>query len=440
MSYRELYEFLAHDLWRTTGEDFGRGKRIGISTLKTIILAVRGFLENDLNMRANSLTYSFMFALVPILAMIIAVARGFGFEQVIEDALNKSFLGNYNIVPTIMGFVQKYLETAQGGVFLGIGIFILLWAVYSFFRSVESSMNAIWQVQKNRSIVRQIANYLTVLVAIPILIITSSGISLAINTRLADIAFLHMAFFQKLWLRFLPWIMTWVMFFLLYMMVPNTKVKLKSAIIPAILVGTLVNILEMLSLYIIMFLSRTSIVYGTFAAIPLLLIWMQWTCLLILIGAQMSYAIQNNERFDFQTETEHMSRRYKDYLTLYITRMIVRRFEEEEQPYTAKELAKECHLPVRIVNQLLSRLCETHVMNKVMPTSSKDEVRYQPAFDIASLTIGKLFEHINEQGTECFFEHVPEEMNAFWARWTDYAHEQALKQDTLVKDITIQIP
>lgn len=435
MNFKQVNNFLSRDLWRTTGKDFGKGKKIGISALKTVILAVRGYSENDLNMRANSLTYSFMFAMVPILAMVMAVARGFGFEQVIEEALNKSFLGSYNIVPTIMGFVQRYLETAQGGVFIGVGLLVLLWAIYSFFRSVEMSMNAIWQVQKSRSIGRQIANYLTLLVAIPILIITTSGLSLYINATFSSLTILKMSALHRLVVRILPWVMSWAMFLLLYIMVPNTKVKFMSALIPAVLVGTLVQLLQTLSVYIIMFLGRTSIVYGTFAAIPLFLIWMQWTSLLILVGAQMSYAIQNNERFDYQHETEHMTRCYKDYLTLYITYLVVKRFETGEEAYSSKQLANQTHLPLRVVNQLLSRLCEVHILCRLLPTTEKDDVRFTPAMDIQQLTIGRLFEHIDHQGEELFFSNLPEEMNAFWPKFTAYKHEQTLRQDLLIKDI-----
>ena len=150
-------EFVRTGLWRTTTEELGQGERIGVQILKTLVLSVRGFNENDITMRANALTYSFMFAVVPIMALFLAVARGFGFEQVIENYLKNSFLGQYDpaIVETIMGFVQRYLETAQGGVFLGIGIAILLWAVYSFFLNVESSFNKIWQVHKTRNVLRQ---------------------------------------------------------------------------------------------------------------------------------------------------------------------------------------------------------------------------------------------------------------------------------------------
>lgn len=437
--FKRLYYFLVRDIWRTTGQELNRTRRIGYSTIKTLILSARGFSQNDISMRANSLTYSFMFALVPILAMVVAVARGFGFEQVIEDSLNKSFLGNYNIVPTIMGFVQRYLETAQGGVFIGMGIFVLLWAIYSFFTNVESSFNKIWQVEKSRSIVRQITSYITILLAIPILLIASSGISIFFNSTMSEFnAFRGISMMNELLFKLIPWVTSWLVFFVMYWQVPNTRVHWLSALIPGILIGTIVQVLQMASVWIIMFLGRTSIVYGTFAAIPLLLTWVQWTCLAILFGAELSYSIQNNERFDYQHETDSMSRRYKDYITLYICHLIVRRFEEGGEPYTASELAQQNHLPTRIVNQLIGRLTTAKILSEIRPAVETEEIRYQPALDIHKISVGMVLDHVEQQGDEQFFQHVPEEMKAFWSEWLKLRKTSTEGCNTLVKDINVK--
>ena len=423
-------------MWRTRGHEVSTSKRLGLGTLKTIVLAVKGFNQNDINMRANSLTYSMMFAIVPIMALIIAVARGFGFESIIEDWLNQSFLSSYNIVPTIMGFVNRYLETAQGGAFLGIGLVILLWAVYSFFRNVESSMNKIWEVEQSRSIVRQFANYLTILIMVPILIVLSSGVSIFFSTHTGEMALsAHFSKLHEILLKSIPWLSTCLMLTLLYWIVPNTKVRAASAIAPGLLIGSIVYLLQSLSVYLIMFLSRTSIVYGTFAAIPLLLTWLQWTCLLILTGAELSYSIQNKEKLDFAAETVRMSRRYKDYLTLYICQQIIQRFEEGLTPLTANEIAQADNLPVRNINNLLSRLTEVKILCKVMPENELEEVRYQPAMDINKITVGLVISYIEQQGEAEFFTNLPEPMNAFWTRWQTLREQVTDYQNWLVKDL-----
>ncbi len=431
----KIYKFATQDIWRMTVRGTNRKRDIALQTIKTIILSVRGFSDDDINMRANSLTYSLMFAAVPILAFIVAIGRGFGFEKVIEEYLNNSFLGQFDIVPTIMEFVQRYLETAQGGVFIGVGLIILLWAVYSFFQNVESSFNKIWQVGKSRSVFRQLTNYLTILLLIPILLIVSSGISIFLNTQMAELAFFSDGHVKEFIAKSIPWIMSWVMFFLMYYIIPNTRVNFVSALIPGVLVGTMVQLLEIATVYFIMFLSRTSIVYGVFAAIPLLLMWLQWTCLLILFGAEMSYAIQNNESFDFETDVRHMSRRYKDYLTLYVYWQIVKRFEAAEPAVDAKWLAKTNNLPLRIVNQLLSRLCEVKLLSAIMSEDEKEETKYQPSSDISTLTIGTFFSRIDAQGSELFLPNLPDNMRDFWTRWKELKQADYDMNTTLVKDL-----
>ena len=434
--FRKIYIFITRDIWRTRGHEVSTSKRLGLGTLKTIVLAVKGFNQNDINMRANSLTYSMMFAIVPIMALIIAVARGFGFESIIEDWLNQSFLSSYNIVHTIIGFVKRYIETAQGGAFLGIGLVILLWAVYSFFRNVESSMNKIWEVEQSRSIVRQFANYLTILIMVPILIVLSSGVSIFFSTHAGEMAIsAHFSKLHEILLKSIPWLSTCLMLTLLYWIVPNTKVRAASAIAPGLLIGSIVYLLQSLSVYLIMFLSRTSIVYGTFAAIPLLLTWLQWTCLLILTGAELSYSIQNKEKLDFAAETVRMSRQYKDYLTLYICQQIIQRFEEGLTPLTANEIAQADNLPVRNVNNLLSRLTEVKILSKVMPENELEEVRYQPAMDINKITVGLVISYIEQQGEAEFFTNLPEPMNAFWTRWQALRKQATDYQNWLVKDL-----
>lgn len=424
-SYRQIRDFLRYDVWRRTNAELtSRGKRLGYRVLRTIVLVVRGFTSKNLNVRANSLTYSLVFAIIPILAMILAVAKGFGVADLIQQQLNDSFLGETNLVPTIMAMVERYLDTAQGGVFLGVGLIILLWAVYSFFRNAESAFNEIWNVKQSRSIIRQLTTYIAIVVLIPILVVVTSGLSIFVNSTvvasLPNAAFF--AQFRSGIVRLLQFVICWALFTWMYAAIPNTKVKFLSALIPGILIGTLFQLLQMLSVYIIVFLSRTSIVYGAFATLPILLTWLQWTCLLILIGAEMSFAIQNNELFEYQHDVEKMSRRYKDFITLYLLAVIIKRFEQDQPPLTAHELATHNHIPLRLVNQLLSRLVETQLLREIY-IENKEDRTFQPALDTHLITIGMVFDRIDCQGTEEFLQSTPPEMQQFWQRFIQLKSE-----------------
>ncbi len=432
---KKFTDFIVNDLWRKSGEEFGRWKRLGFLSLRSIVITVRGFLDHNINTRANALTYSMMFAIVPILALVLAIAKGFGFEQVIEEKLYESFLGKMDMVPTIMGFVQRYLETAQGGAFIGVGLLILLWSVWSFFNNIETSFNTIWQVKKSRSLLRQSTTYIAILLLVPVLMIVSSGVSIFLNTATASLEFFQaMAPLKEFLLKLAPFVMCWLIFSWMYWAIPNTKVGAWAAFVPGILVGTLFQLLQMLTVYLIAFLSRTSIVYGTFAAFPLLLTWLQLSCLFILSGAELSFAIENNEEFDYDSDLRHISRRYKDYVTLYLTYLIVRRFECGEEPETAHEMASRNHLPARLVNQLLGRLTETGVVRETY-IEGKEERTFVPARDINSLTVGMVVQSIERQGNELFLLHPTEEQERFWHCFTTMTEERNNSQNILIKDL-----
>ena len=249
--FDQIRDFIRYDMWRhTTAELDSTLKRLGYATVRTIVLVVRGFTSKNLNDKAKSITYSLIFAIIPILAMILAVAKGFGVADVIEKQLNASFLGETNMVPTIMEMVQRYLDTAQGGVFIGIGLLILLWAVYSFFQSVETAFNKIWNVQRSRSILHQLTTYISIVVLIPVIIVCSAGINIFVHTTMEGLAQnIHVPeFFATGGVQILQFLMCWILFTLMYFAIPNTKVRFLPALIPGVLMGTLFQLLQMLQL------------------------------------------------------------------------------------------------------------------------------------------------------------------------------------------------
>lgn len=416
--FAKIKQYITRDLWRMSDDDFlSFWKRLGFRAAKTIVLVVRGFSSKQLNKTANSLTFSLMFAIVPILAMMFAIADGFGFGDVIKEQLGKSFLGNTNMVDPIMGMVDRYMETAQGGVFLGIGILILIWAVYSFFQSVETEFNLIWNVQQNRSVTYRIVTYIAILFFAPILIIVSSGLSIAFHATVEAFPSLeHLHHFHSNGVRAIQYFTTILLFMLLYKGVPNTKVGWWAALIPGVLFGVLFQGLQELSVYLLVFLGRTSIVYGTFALIPILLTFLQWTCLLILIGAEMSYAIQNNEQFEYEQDVATMSRRYKDCITLFLLNTIVRRYDAQQSPMTSIELAKQTGVPIRLTNRLLQRLEEVGLVARYFQ-EGKEDLPYIPAIPSASISVGEVLKRIDSQGSELFLSHASVELMQFWERY-----------------------
>ena len=385
--------------------------------LQTIILVARGFKDQVLVVRANSLSFALLFAFIPMMALIYAIARGFGFEEIVKSTISSSFLAEANVAPVLLEWIERYLETARDGLFVGIGLIVLIWAVYAFFNMLENSFNSIWNVKQSRSFTRRMTNYVMTLLLVPVLVVVTSGISIFLNsTEVLASVLDSIVPIRKFMLRFLPFVATAGVFTWIFIAIPNTKVKFSSAIIPGILMGLLYQVVQALSMYLVVLFARMSIVYGAFSAIPLVLIWLHITCWLLLVGSELAFAIQNNDLFAYEKDLKNMSRRYKDYVMLYLLSVIIRRFEVGESPQTAQEMAAENQLPIRLVQQVLSRLEETVIVRRVY-VEDEEEQAFIPALDTKSITVEMVIGRISAQGTEEFLQHTPAEMQAFWQRY-----------------------
>ena len=432
---QKLREFLQYDLWRqphvTTPDP---KKRLGYRVLQTIILVGRSFKDNALNVRANSLSFSLLFAFIPMVAGVFAIARGFGFEELIKERLSSSFLAEANIAPMIIEWVERYLETARDGLFLGIGLIVLIWAVYAFFNMLERSFNTIWNVKQSRSFGRRLTNYMVVLLLVPIMIILTSGISIFFNSTAAlSPVWQAIEPIRRLLLRLVPFVVASGVFTWIFIAIPNTKVRFLSAVIPGVLMGVLFQVVQMFSVYLVVLFTRMSVVYGAFSAIPLTLIWLHIACWLLLVGAELAFAIQNNEMFAYEKDLEAISRRYKDYVMLYLLSVIVRRFEKAEAPQTAHQMAEQNQLPIRLVQQLLSRLEEANIIRRVYIEQAEDET-FVPAMDTHMITVEMVIDRISTHGTEEFLQHTPQEMKEFWQHYLQMCKANT-SDDILVSEL-----
>ena len=417
---QRLREFVQYDLWRQSHMGVhAPKKRLLYRFLQTIILVARGFKDQVLVVRANSLSFALLFAFIPMMALIFAIARGFGFEEILKDKISAGFLAEANIAPMLLEWVERYLETAREGLFLGIGLIVLIWAVHAFFNMLEKSFNSIWNVKKTRSFGRRMTNYVMTLLLVPVLVVVTSGISIFLNsTGMLAPVLQAIEPIRKFMLRFIPFVVTSAVFIWIFIAIPNTKVKFSSAIIPGIVMGFLYQVVQAFSMFLVVLFTRMSLVYGAFSAIPLVLIWLNITCWLLLIGAELAFAIQNNEHFAYERDIETMSRRYKDYVMLYLLSVIIKRFEQGEAPETLQQMAKKYHLPSRLVAQLLSRLEDTNIIRRVY-INNEEEQAFVPALDTSLISVEMVIGRISAQGTEEFLQHTPVEMQEFWLRYQE---------------------
>lgn len=434
--FQRIREFIQYDLWRQPHISIhDTKKRIWYRVLQTIILVSRGFKNKALVVSANSLSFSLLFAFVPMIAGVFAIARGFGFEHLLKEQLSTTFIAETNIVSIVTEWVERYLATTNDGLFIGLGLLVLFWSVYAFSSMLELSINNIWNVKHSRSFGRRLTNYMVVLLLVPVLIILTSGISIFLNSTVAMSPVMQAIepIRPMLW-RMIPFVVASGIFTWIFYAIPNIKVRFVSAVIPGILMGVLFQLVQIFSVYLVVLFTRMSVVYGAFSAIPLILIWLHITCWLLLVGAELSFAIQNNELFAYEKDLQIISRRYKDYVMLYLLSTIISRFDKGDTPQTAHDMAKQNLLPIRLVQQLLNRLEETNVVRRVNMVQAEEDA-YVPAMDTRLITVEMVIGRISSQGSEEFLQHTPPEMQAFWKRYLLLCETNASKNDILVSDL-----
>lgn len=433
--FKRIYSFMRYDIWMITEHELSRSRAFTYRIIKTILLAARGFNNNNLDTRASALTFSILFAIVPLFALIVAIAKGFGVEKLIEDSLQGTYIAQVNMVPTVMGFVERYLESTQGGFFIGIGIAILFWAVMNFFMQVERFFNDIWQVEKSRSPIRQFSTYFSIILIIPLLIVLSSGLSIFVNTILKDLnVYDLLSPLLRFGVKIIPFFINWIVFTIMYMVIPNTRVRFINAMIAGLIAGTAFQVFQMLYITGQVYLSRYNVVYGSFAAIPLLFLWLQISCMIVLIGAEISYASQNLRYFDFEIDTKNISTRYKNFLTLFVAYVVIKQFENQKPALTAEEISHDHKIPISLVNHILDRLVQVSVFVELYNEKNESKT-YLPAFDINKLTVNLLFSKLETKGSEEFISGDNKMMNSFWKKMLDMKKRtDECTGEVLVKD------
>lgn len=203
----------------------------------------------------------------------------------------------------IVGFVNSYLVHIRSGIFLGIGLIFMLYTVLMLVNNVEETFNQIWRVSNTRPIMRSLTNYLAMFLLFPIIIIVSMGLSIFMATiadRMENFVLLGPAVRKLLDLS--PFILLSVLFVMLYVYMPNTKVKLSCAVVPGILAGIAMQVLQLVYIHAQIWVTGYNAIYGSFAALPLFMLWVQFSWTICLFGAQLTYTNQNLNRFGINLE------------------------------------------------------------------------------------------------------------------------------------------
>lgn len=343
-------------------------------TIKTLNLTVSSFFDRDLQNKSMALTYSTVLSLVPALAMLVAIGRGFGMSEVFQNELYSLFPSQHKAISVALKFCDSYLTNATQGMFVGIGLLFLLWTVISLLFQIEDTFNAIWGIRQGRTIWQKVTDYIAICLIIPVLLVCSAGISLFMTDTIQDNIFLPVLTpMLNFFLELIPFVLSWLAFTLTYCLIPNTKVQFKYAAMGGLVASIGFTILQFIFLNSQMYLSNYNAIYGSFAFLPLMLLWLQFSWLLLLSGALLTYSVQNVMTFNPVGNSGNATIAEYQNLALIMMGIIAQRFVNKQPPLTENQIAIEYYLPLKIVSDVAQRLRTTGLIYDVDVEGESDK-------------------------------------------------------------------
>lgn len=389
------WSYASHGVWHD------RRNTLQVKVVKTLNLTIKSFLNSDLQNTACALTYRLLLALVPALALLFAIGRGFGFQNILTSQLFEYFPSQRQALEVAIKFVDSYLEQASEGLFVGVGIAVLLWTLISLISAIEDAFNRIWCVKKGRSIWRKITDYTAIFLILPVLMVCGTGLTAFMSSSIESV----MPFMTPLLtvaLDVASVLFIWLFFTGLYMLVPNTKVKFFNALPAGILAGIAYQVLQMLFVSGQVYVSRYNAIYGGFAFLPLLLIWLQLVWLFTLTGALLCYSAQSISQYALDEDIYGLSFNYRRRIGVGMLTVIIQRYHHGRAPMSAMDFERSFGLPLRLGQMLLNEMEEMRLICKVSPRPGAEANAFQPARDLSALTVGEAIDAFRDHGTSDF--------------------------------------
>jgi membrane protein len=435
-----IIHFFAQGIWQLNKEEINSPKRLLLKPARIILLAIRGYVKDNCALRASALTFYTLLSIVPVVAMAFGIAKGFGMEQLLQNQLYIRFAGQKEVLTKVIGFANTLLENTKGGLIAGIGVVLLFWSAIKVLNHIEGTLNHIWKV-KARSFVRKFTDYLTIMILSPLLVVVSSSANVFITTQVKAItgklALLEAASpFIFTLLKLLPFGLIWLLFIMIYMIMPHTQVRLSSAVTAGVIAGTIYQLTQGMYISAQVVVSKYNAIYGSFAALPLFLFWLQISWMIVLLGAEVAYAHQNVSHYAMVTDYRKTSPDFRRRYALHILRWIIRRFEKGEPPLSIDDLSRQLKAPFLLVEQLIEQLYQAGLISKVQGKKGNGPCGYQPATDIHNITVASVMEALDKSGEKQYPVENDEDFAAVSKAIDEVRLEmERSKANQLIKDL-----
>jgi membrane protein len=408
-----LKTFLMEELWRNQPRRPKGLRGTSIRYLRVIVHAALGFQRDLCNLKASTLTYYSLLSFVPIVAVVFAIAKGFGIRKFLEKSMMDKFSAHEAVLHEIISNADLLLESTRGGLIAGVGIIFLFWTVIKVLGYVEGAFNDIWQIRNSRSLSRKFSDYVSMMVIAPHLFIISSSVAIFLTAHIRTITegiyplgIVAPAIYTAL--SYSPYVIIWILFTFTYIFMPNTRVRFRSALFAGVVAGTAFQWGQYGYLHFQVSVMHHNAIYGSLTALPLFLVWLNISWVVVLFGAELSHAHQRLISENIGMPYTHLSIAQERLIALRIIHFIIKRFERGEKAPKVVEIADYLGRPPWEVQKIVRKLSQVHLISAIPPQDSEPTI-FQPAEDIRRLTIYRVIEAIDNFGaTPLTLSETPE--------------------------------
>ena len=388
-------------VWNVRTADLPKSQASLLAVERVLLLTSKNFVKNKCALRASSLTFLTLMSVVPLFALLLGISRGFNFEEMLREKLVESFVGQEQVAEWILSFADTTLKVAAGGVITGIGVGMLFFTALKLLANIESSFNDIWGIRQGRSILRKLSDYITLLLLCPVFAVLLLSLNTMGMASIEGVGWLPGKGYLLNAIRYVsPFVLAWVMFFFLYLFIPNTRVKPKAALAGAILTGTLLIITQYIYMYLQTILTSYNKVYGSFAALPFFLLWLQATWTVILLGAQFSFAVQNVNYYEYYPGDQPLCMHYRSVCALRIMKLLGDAFNKRTGAVNVSDISEQLEIPIRITRAVLNDLMTAGLVIEVSSDRRRDDsfMTKVPLGDFIPTSILERLSNIGDSG------------------------------------------
>ena len=387
-------DFIKNGVWEKDEAEI-RDTKWGwlLHPFKIIIYTAKGLGKHNIGINSAALSFYTLTALVPIAAMVFGITKGFGLYDNLIEYLHNMIPDNAG--PIIDEFVQtaiNKLNQTRGGIIASAGFVFLLWSVIKVFSNIERVFNNIWDIKKQRPFSRKFTDYVAVIFVAPILWLISNSMIVYIRNR---VSYFTSAWIGDVLFSIISILSIWLMLTFIYYMLPNTKVKIKGALIAGIIAGIAFQIFQWGYVILQGYMTSYNVVYGSLAAIPLFLIWLQISWYILLFGAELSFAYQNIGKFEMEREGGNMSNNERRKVMLASMMTIIRHFVDNKGAVDSETISNELNMPLRTVRDVVFDLENAGLIVAVKKGSNDKVNMYMPARDVGSITAWEVIDSVD---------------------------------------------